>query len=72
MELHHVKQMHVMLADLTVLNIFCSYLIILIYSEEVRISVGLVITELELILVKENHQWPLPRLQAPLDDANII
>jgi hypothetical protein len=31
-------------------------------------SVGLVITELELILVKENHQWPLPRLQAPLDD----
>lgn len=36
-------------------------------SEDIRVSVGLAITEDELILVTENYQWPLPRLQAPLD-----
>ncbi|XP_076093432.1 uncharacterized protein LOC143064473 [Mytilus galloprovincialis] len=40
---------------------------ILVEEEDIRVSVGLAITEDELILVTENYQWPLPRLQAPLD-----
>ncbi|XP_052092248.1 serine/threonine-protein kinase 11-interacting protein-like isoform X2 [Mytilus californianus] len=40
---------------------------ILVEEEDIRVSVGLTITEQELILVTENYQWPLPRLQAPLD-----
>ncbi|CAC5369450.1 unnamed protein product [Mytilus coruscus] len=40
---------------------------ILVEEEDIRVSVGLAITEQELILVTENYQWPLPRLQAPLD-----
>ncbi|XP_053390035.1 uncharacterized protein LOC128552966 [Mercenaria mercenaria] len=30
---------------------------------------SLVVTQTDLVLVDENHQWPLPRLQAPLTGA---
>ncbi|KAJ8307479.1 hypothetical protein KUTeg_015563 [Tegillarca granosa] len=30
--------------------------------------VSIVVTYTDMFLVKENHQWPIPRLQAPLND----
>lgn len=38
------------------------------FSEETTSSVGVAVTEEELILMMENYQWPLPRLQAPLSE----
>ncbi|XP_052804565.1 uncharacterized protein LOC128234391 [Mya arenaria] len=30
--------------------------------------INLVVTPTDIVMVEENHQWPLPRLQAPLSD----
>ncbi|XP_033732622.1 serine/threonine-protein kinase 11-interacting protein-like [Pecten maximus] len=37
-------------------------------DEDEQRPVGLAVTSAELCLLQENHQWPIPRLQAPLSE----
>ncbi|XP_060084955.1 serine/threonine-protein kinase 11-interacting protein-like, partial [Ylistrum balloti] len=37
-------------------------------DEDEQRPVGLAVTAAELCLLQENHQWPIPRLQAPLSE----
>ncbi|XP_069121342.1 serine/threonine-protein kinase 11-interacting protein-like [Argopecten irradians] len=37
-------------------------------DEDEQRPVGLAVTAAELCLLRENHQWPIPRLQAPLSE----
>ncbi|KAH3730838.1 hypothetical protein DPMN_056836 [Dreissena polymorpha] len=46
------------------------YLMVQLVNEDDKGQLlGLVITTTDLVLVEENHQWPLPRLQAPLSES---
>ncbi|XP_050407128.1 serine/threonine-protein kinase 11-interacting protein isoform X1 [Patella vulgata] len=52
-------------------RILVSYLMgYLVRGMNPKYPVSFVITDEELMLVKENHQWPQPRLQVPLDIEN--
>jgi len=39
-----------------------------LFSDGQQIPIGLAVSSTDLCLLDENHQWPLPRLQAPLSD----